>query len=65
MKKMKNIEHPRQRALRILERGWDDSVEPFKVQWVLYRNLQPVVNYGTHRVSTCSVLCLQWTPIVP
>jgi len=56
---MKNIEHPRQRAHRILERWWDDSVEPFKVQWVLYINLQPVVNYETHRVSTCSVLCLQ------
>jgi len=44
------------RPLRILERGWEDNIKPFQTQWVLYVNLQPVVNYEIHRVSICLVL---------
>lgn len=44
------------RPPRIPERGWEASIKPFQTQWVLYINLQPVVNYETHRASVCLVL---------
>lgn len=47
------------RPLRNPESGLEDSTQTSKAQWLLYIDLQPLVSYESHDVSTRVVLCLK------